>query len=116
MVVRVPFIPEAEFDRMPTPEDFLFVVFPDEDIETFDEPMIYERGEVRPLLPSDSSWNASEARTEEPVSPNEEPQPAPDKLTGQRSNEHKADDEASTDSADQSGSIADAVSRLTGRD
>ncbi|KYH24228.1 hypothetical protein HAPAU_36990 [Halalkalicoccus paucihalophilus] len=100
---------------MPTPEDFLFVVFPDEDTEAFDEPMIYERGEVRPLLPSDSSWSTSEARTEESTLTDEEPQPSPDDSAEQNSDEPE-DDEASTDDADQSSSIADAVSRLTGRD
>ncbi len=60
MVVRAPFIPDNEFERLPTPDDFLFVVFPDTDTEAFDEPMICERGETRPLLPSDRSWNTNE--------------------------------------------------------
>lgn len=116
MVVRAPFIPETEFDRMPTPEDFLFVVFPDDDIEEFNEPMIYEGGEVRPLLPSDSSWNTSEARTEKSVPADEEPHQSSDESAEQNSDEPEANDEASTGDTDPSGSIADAVSRLTERD
>ena len=57
MVVRAPFIPENEFERLPTPEDFLFVVFPDGDTEAVDEPMICERGDTRPLLGSGGSWS-----------------------------------------------------------
>ena len=57
--VREPFIPENEFDRLPTPEDFVFVVFPDADDE-YDEPMICERGETRPLLPEEIEWDVTE--------------------------------------------------------
>nr|WP_247731769.1 type IV secretory system conjugative DNA transfer family protein [Halovivax limisalsi] len=44
-----PFIPEHEFDRMPTEDDFAFVVFPDGDNDAFDGPQIYKKGEIRPL-------------------------------------------------------------------
>lgn len=47
--VYTPFVPEHEFDRMPTEDDFVFVVFPDGDNAVFDEPQIYERGTLRPL-------------------------------------------------------------------
>ena len=57
--VREPFIPENEFDRLPTPEDFVFVVFPDADDE-YNEPMICERGETRPLLPEEIEWDVTE--------------------------------------------------------
>lgn len=60
MVVRAPFIPENEFDRMPTPEDFLFVVFPDDDTREYTEPMICEQGETRPLLPTNTAWDTKE--------------------------------------------------------
>ena len=65
MVVRAPFIPDTEFDRVPTPEDFLFVVFPDQDTEGFDEPMICEGGETRALLSEDVSWDITEKPEEE---------------------------------------------------
>jgi hypothetical protein len=34
---------------MPSEEDFVFVVFPDADNESFEALQIYEKGEVRPL-------------------------------------------------------------------
>jgi len=48
-----PFIPEHEFPREPTPEDFVFVVFPDDDNDEYSEPMLYEQGELRPLFSED---------------------------------------------------------------
>jgi hypothetical protein len=54
-----PFIPEREFTdesgdtRFPTEDDFMFVVFPDDNNDEYDEPMIYEHGELRPLIPTD---------------------------------------------------------------
>lgn len=47
--VYAPFVPEHEFDRMPTEDDFMFVVFPDGDNPEIDEPQIYENGELQPL-------------------------------------------------------------------
>jgi len=47
--IYAPFVPEHEFDRLPTEDDFMFVVFPDGDNEEFDEPQIYEKGNLRPL-------------------------------------------------------------------
>ncbi|WP_157525758.1 type IV secretory system conjugative DNA transfer family protein [Halorientalis sp. IM1011] len=47
--IYAPFVPEIEFDRMPSEEDFVFIVFPDADNESFEEPQIYEKGEVRSL-------------------------------------------------------------------
>ncbi len=48
-----PFIPEIEFDRLPEPEDFEFVIFPNDDNDEYDEPVMYERGDLRPLFPDD---------------------------------------------------------------
>jgi len=48
-----PFIPENEFPREPTPDDFVFVVFPDDDNREYSEPMLYEQGELRPLFSDD---------------------------------------------------------------
>ena len=59
IVVREPFIPDNEFDRLPTPEDFVFVVFPDADDE-YNEPTICEGGETRPLLPEGIEWETTE--------------------------------------------------------
>ncbi|NEU59222.1 type IV secretory system conjugative DNA transfer family protein [Halorussus sp. MSC15.2] len=54
-----PFIPEIEFDRLPEPEDFEFVIFPNDDNDQYDEPLLYERGDLRPLFPDDSEGNVS---------------------------------------------------------
>lgn len=48
-----PFIPENEYPREPTPDDFVFVVFPDDDNPEYSEPMLYEQGELRPLFSED---------------------------------------------------------------
>lgn len=48
-----PFIPEVEFDRLPEPEDFEFVIFPNDDNDEYDDPVMYERGDLRPLFPED---------------------------------------------------------------
>ncbi|WP_231189046.1 type IV secretory system conjugative DNA transfer family protein [Haladaptatus sp. DYF46] len=45
-----PYLPEVEFSRMPIEDDFEFVIFPDDDNDTYDEPQRYERGEIRPLF------------------------------------------------------------------
>ncbi|AGB17379.1 type IV secretory pathway, VirD4 component [Halovivax ruber XH-70] len=47
--VYAPFVAELEFDRMPTENDFALVVFPDGDNSEFDEPQIYEKGDLQPL-------------------------------------------------------------------
>jgi len=67
-----PFIPENEYPRMPTPDDFVFVVFPDDDNDEYDEPMLYEQGDLRPLFamgrdapPSTSASSKQEAANEE---------------------------------------------------
>ena len=57
--VKAPFVPEIEFvdedgnQRMPTEDDFDFVVFPNDTNGEYDEPMRYNRGELSPLLPED---------------------------------------------------------------
>lgn len=48
-----PFIPEVEFDRLPQLDDFEFVIFPNDDTDEYDEPMVYEQGDLRPLFPDD---------------------------------------------------------------
>lgn len=64
--IRPPFIPEREFTdasghtRLPTEEDFLFVVYPDDNNDAYDGPQIYEHGELRPLLPDDPANEMSE--------------------------------------------------------
>ena len=64
--VKEPFVPDIEFadeqgePNLPTEDDFEFVIFPDSNNDEYDEPMIYERGEVtRPLLPEDMSMPSS---------------------------------------------------------
>ncbi|KYH23868.1 AAA-like domain protein [Halalkalicoccus paucihalophilus] len=117
MVVRAPFIPENEFDRMPTPKDFLFVVFPDEDTEAFDEPMIYERGEVRPLLPAETSWDSTEPRPEGAAqTPTGEAHSSAEERTEQTSGESNSEGITSSTDTEKSSSIADAVSRLSKRE
>ena len=68
-----PFIPENEYPRMPTPDDFVFVVFPDDDNSGYSEPMLYEQGELRPLFsgdldaPSPSTMDVDEETSGEDV-------------------------------------------------
>jgi hypothetical protein len=58
--LRPPFIPEREFTdpsgdtRLPTEDDFMFIVYPDDNNDEYDGPYIYEHGELRPLVPADS--------------------------------------------------------------
>ena len=64
-----PFIPEREFTdesgdtRYPTADDFMFVVFPDDNNDEYDEPHIYEHGELRPLVPDDVNNDGGEQST-----------------------------------------------------
>ena len=54
--IQAPFIPENEFVdeagtlSLPTEDDWVFVIFPDADNDEYDQPQLYEGGEVRPLL------------------------------------------------------------------
>jgi hypothetical protein len=77
-----PFIPEREFTdgssdtHLPTADDFMFVVFPDDSNDEYDEPMIYEHGELRPLVPADdgndgATGGESESSTDEEDAPTE---------------------------------------------
>jgi hypothetical protein len=75
-----PFIPEREFTdgsgdtHLPTADDFMFVVFPDDSNDEYDEPMIYEHGELRPLVPdenNDENDGESESSTDEEAAPTE---------------------------------------------
>lgn len=58
--IRLPFIPEREFidsagnTCLPTEDDFMFIVYPDDNNDEFDGPHIYEHGKLRPLIPDDS--------------------------------------------------------------
>ncbi len=54
-----PFIPENEFEQMPTEDDFVFIVFPDADNETVTEPQIYETGDLHPV-PAGTSQEAGD--------------------------------------------------------
>ncbi|MFC6965134.1 TraM recognition domain-containing protein [Halocatena marina] len=53
--IYLPFIPENEFNRMPTEDDFVFVVFPESANTDYDQPQLAARGETQPLLPSDAT-------------------------------------------------------------
>ena len=59
-VIREPFIPERAFadspgsSPVPTEDDFLFIVYPDDNNDEYDRPHIYEQGELRPLVPRES--------------------------------------------------------------
>ncbi|WP_273837057.1 type IV secretion system DNA-binding domain-containing protein [Halococcus sp. PRR34] len=64
--VKEPFVPGVEFTdehgepNTPTEDDFEFVIFPDANNDEYDEPMIYEQGEVtRPLLPKEMNMPSS---------------------------------------------------------
>jgi len=54
-----PFIPENELPHLPEEEDFTFVVFPDSNNEEYDEPMVYEQGELEPLYPEEMDVDAA---------------------------------------------------------
>lgn len=65
-LIREPFIPEREFvdssgdTRMPTEDDFMFVIYPDDNNDEYDGPQIYEHGEVRPLVDDKSNGESSD--------------------------------------------------------
>ncbi|ELZ88832.1 hypothetical protein C453_01175 [Haloferax elongans ATCC BAA-1513] len=69
--VYAPFIPDHEFDRVPTDDDFVFVVFPDGDNSEFDEPQIYEQGTLRPLHPA-TDGSSSDVEEHEPARPQDD--------------------------------------------
>lgn len=46
---KAPFIPQVEFDEMPTEEDFAIIVIPNAENPHHDQPLLYERGETTPL-------------------------------------------------------------------
>jgi hypothetical protein len=48
-----PFLPDVHFPRRPEEDDYAMIVFPDDDNPEYDQPMIYDKGEVRPLLPDE---------------------------------------------------------------
>lgn len=45
-----PYIPEADLPEMPSEDDFLIVIFPDDDNPQYDQPQVYEGGETTPLF------------------------------------------------------------------
>jgi len=67
-----PFIPENEFPRMPTDEDFIFVVFPDADNEKHDGPMVYNKGTLEPLFTDEMDVGASIDTSSEEVEDSQE--------------------------------------------
>jgi hypothetical protein len=80
-VIREPFIPEREFvdssgdTRLPTEDDFIFIIYPDDNNDEYDGPQIYEHGEVRPLVPDESNGESSaetERSTDAEAGPTEE--------------------------------------------
>lgn len=99
--VKEPFVPGVEFTdehgepNIPTEDDFEFVIFPDASNDEYDEPMIYEQGEVtRPLLPEDMSMPSSVVERD------------PDKAdieSGGGATEDKKDDQTSTDTESDKG-------------
>jgi hypothetical protein len=68
--IRPPFIPEREFTdasgdtRLPTEDDFMFIVYPDDNNDEYDGPHIYEHGELRPLI-SAATGSAAEASSQQ---------------------------------------------------
>lgn len=68
-----PFIPEREFPRAPTDDDFVFVVFPDNDNEEYDEPVLYEQGEQRCLWDVGHEEPKDEPAGNDDSTPSEEP-------------------------------------------
>ena len=92
--IQAPFIPENEFvdeagtPCLPTEEDWVFVIFPDADNEEYDQPQLYESGEVRPLLestadegsetlPSEQHTGSSETSNADPVDDGQDRMEAP---------------------------------------
>lgn len=74
--VPMPFLPEAEFGRTPTEDDFEFVIFPDDDNDTYDEPQCYEKGELRPLFETaDDEQTETDNETSDDTA-SDEPEPA----------------------------------------
>jgi hypothetical protein len=60
-VIREPFIPAREFTdssgdtRLPTEDDFIYIIYPDDNNDEYDGPQVYEHGEVRPLVADESN-------------------------------------------------------------
>src|SRR5699024_6395596 len=46
-------LPDVHFPREPEEDDYAMAVFPDDDNPEYDQPMIYDKGDVRPLLPDE---------------------------------------------------------------
>lgn len=77
-VIREPFIPEREFvdssgnTRLPTEDDFVFIIYPDDNNDEYDAPMIYEHGEVRPLVFDESNGKGDGETSGETVTSTDE--------------------------------------------
>lgn len=71
--LRPPFIPEREFTdpsgdtRLPTEDDFIFIVYPDDNTDAYDGPHIYEHGELRPLVSAESNTENVEETAQQPT-------------------------------------------------
>ncbi|RBI59937.1 type IV secretion system protein VirD4 [halophilic archaeon] len=95
--VPTPFLPEAEFDEVPTEDDFEFVVFPDDDNTTYDEPQRYEQGKLCPLFSDDNNTN-DDADEDQPT---REPKPAAEQTESETApSDGSATDPSGTESRD----------------
>jgi hypothetical protein len=107
-VIREPFIPECEFTdgsgdtRLPTEDDFMFVIFPDDNNDEYHGPQIYERGEVRPLVPDDgeSDGETKSSPDEEDTPTEAEAEPASQQATESDERDAKSRDEDQVESTD----------------
>ncbi len=96
--VPVPFLPEKEFGRLPTEKDFEFVIFPDDDNDTYDGPQRYEQGELRPLFEDETT---SDQIAHEP---------------GTASEKTESESEPSSESVDESNGVEPAAHRADASD
>jgi hypothetical protein len=102
-----PFIPEREFTdesgdtRYPTADNFMFVVFPDDNNDEYDEPMIYEHGELRPLVPDDVSDGDDEQSTSADAPQNPKSQQTTDDAESDSERDNTEQVESSTEDGQQ---------------
>ena len=101
-----PFIPEREFTdasgntRLPTEDDFMFVVYPDDNNDEYDEPMIYEHGELRPLVPDESSRERESSTDEEDMPTEDEAASQQPAESGSQAKQEPAEPAENTDEND----------------
>ncbi|HET7323572.1 MAG TPA: hypothetical protein VFJ06_04505 [Halococcus sp.] len=123
-VIREPFIPKREFvdssgnTRLPTEDDFVFIIYPDDNNDEYDEPMIYEHGEIHPLVSDDNTndTGSTSATKSTDTDENEDGHEdgAEDKGTSQQtakntgsSSESASDEQVESTEADQQSQTAD---------